>query len=369
MKKVIILVYALCAYTSAIYTQERVIIEPVVDMSVSYPGPLNEPAAPQHRSCRRAHQGLFNEIVAHTETKNGFAKISYQGSVVYGVDGNGQPLSEFWITDHQSVALEDLSEQMKDALVTDKTDTIVLTLPWQGFSVGTHFKRSAHVDTDSSYAVSIPDFTRMTVRTGYVPHTHGMVWHKRSAREGRALFLKILKRLLAHAQQQDKVIPYVWGGSSYVTAHDPHDTLYTFGAWERAKQLPLYTGYDCSELIMRVAHIAGIDFPWKLSGMIRNHCVPVSSDHPLENGDIIWIQGHVMVVSDSAHDEVIEARGYKSGYGKIHRITLPRLFKDIKTYDDLLKAYNQQAPITLLDNTGKPVRTYDNCMLLKLVTE
>lgn len=369
MKRTILMVYVLCAYTVTLYCQERVLIQPVVDMSVSYPVPNNEPAAPQHRSCRRAHQGLFNEVVTHTDSKDGFTQVSYNGSVIYGVDNSGQPLSTFWISDQQSKTLEELSDQLRSCLPVDKTNSVVLTLPWQGYSVGTHFKRAETQDLDSQYAVLIPDFSNNKVRTAYVPHTHGLIWHKRSAAESRPLFLKTLTQLLLHAEKQNKVIPYVWGGSSYVAAHEPHDTLYTFGAWERTKQLTLYTGYDCSELIMRIAQIVGITFPWKLSGMIRNNCVPVSAEYPLENGDIIWIQGHVMIVSDIDHNEVIEARGYKSGYGKIHRIRLNRLFKDVETYDDLMQLYLKQEPITLLDTTGSAVKTYDSCMLLKLTID
>ena len=46
----------------------------------------------------------------------------------------------------------------------------------------------------------------------------------------------------------------------------------------------------------------------------------------LEEGDLIWYNGHVMIVSDVKKNRLIEAAGYESGWGKVHEIALDKVF-------------------------------------------
>lgn len=359
------LFFLLCI--ASLSAERLVLIDSVTDMSVSYPAPANEPAAPQERPCKRAHQGLFNEQVELVQEKDGFLQISYDDAVIYGIDSNNQRLSHFWISKQQAVALAHLSQELLSAVPTQKDNSIVLTLPWHGLSVGTHLVRTPGKDTGDDYAVVIPNYQTAIIHQHFVPKTHAIEYMQRSTQKSRKLFLRIVNDLINHAHKQAQVIPYVWGGSSYIHANDPDDAHHINGAWERKKQGLVYTGYDCSELIMRVAQMVGIPFPWKLSGMIHINCRPVSSSQDLENGDIIWIQGHVMIVNNIANNEVIEARGYKSGYGKIHRIKLDELFQNVHTFNDLLEIYFNKKPISLKNRKGGIVKTYDNCKLFKLL--
>ncbi len=73
------------------------------------------------------------------------------------------------------------------------------------------------------------------------------------------------------------------------------------------------SGYDCSEFVMRMAKIAGVDFPWKTTTAIERSRRALDSQDLLEEGDLIWVQGHVMVVSNIERNEIIESRGYGSG--------------------------------------------------------
>ena len=128
-----------------------------------------------------------------------------------------------------------------------------------------------------------------------------------------------------------------------------------------------YTGYDCSELIMRMAQLAGINFVWKTSQVMSEQCAPLTSDGFLEDGDLIWFPGHIVIVSSIANNEIIEARGYGSGYGCVHRIKLSECFKGIETYDNLVDAYFSQTPLFLCDKQGEVTKELPVFKILKLI--
>jgi hypothetical protein len=44
-----------------------------------------------------------------------------------------------------------------------------------------------------------------------------------------------------------------------------------------------------------------------------------------------------MIVSSIKNNEIIEVRGYDSGYGCLHRIKLNELLADVSNYDELQK--------------------------------
>jgi hypothetical protein len=139
------------------------------------------------------------------------------------------------------------------------------------------------------------------------------------------------------------------------------------GVWHRDGENDPYTGYDCSEFIMRMAHIAGIDFPWKTTSAIRHGQRKLTPSDALEEGDIIWVQGHVMVVSTIERNEIIEPRGYGAGYGCVHRIKLNQAFEGITSYDDLIKRYYAEEPIMFKHKNGAPLKPAKAFQLLKLI--
>jgi hypothetical protein len=115
-----------------------------------------------------------------------------------------------------------------------------------------------------------------------------------------------------------------------------------------------------------MTHIAGIPFPWKKTEVISKQCPLLKKTDTIEIGDLLCIPGHVMIMS--GNNEIIEARGYSSGYGCIHRAPLNRIFENIYTYEDLLRAYHRKIPLVLLDKKGVMSKMYATFTLHKLVS-
>ncbi|MBY0109650.1 MAG: C40 family peptidase [Candidatus Babeliaceae bacterium] len=98
--------------------------------------------------------------------------------------------------------------------------------------------------------------------------------------------------------EADNVIPYVWGGSSFLEPYQQGCFYTKDGVWHRQGKNDPYTGYDCSEFIMRMAKIVGINFPWKTTTSIQHGLAQFTSKDILQAGDIIWVEGHTMIISD-----------------------------------------------------------------------
>ena len=45
------------------FYEAAVVKDPIIEMNNSLPAPDNPPASPDVKGCRRAHQGLYNELV------------------------------------------------------------------------------------------------------------------------------------------------------------------------------------------------------------------------------------------------------------------------------------------------------------------
>jgi hypothetical protein len=73
-----------------------------------------------------------------------------------------------------------------------------------------------------------------------------------------------------------------------------------------------------------------------------------------------------MIVSDRKKNEVIEARGYESGYGDLHILPLSQCFVEVQTFADLYKAYEEKKPLTLLNKDQKPMRQLEEFLFLQL---
>jgi hypothetical protein len=347
-----------------------VIIDPVVDMSSSFPLPHQSPYAGQEVACRRANQGLYGEVVECVRVITDIVKIEY-GKVVYGYGPAGQPYKTMWMPKNSLKLLKQVAPRLLSMIPMDEKSNqqkLVLARPWQQYSVGTCFVRAVEHDTQESYGVYIPNFVEGTYAVELIPHYRCTVVEKRTTEEMRALFLQLLFDLIDEATQNelhDGVVPYVWGGCSFITPNERDDFFHDQGAWYRSGGQGVCMGYDCSGLIWRIAQCAGITFPWKVSALIGQSCRQVSSDDPLENGDIVWFAGHAMVVADIENNIVLEAVGYSSGFGCVHAIPLHKRFAHIQTYADLLVAHYDQKEIELLDSRGNEIKKV-KIRLLKL---
>ena len=184
----------------------------------------------------------------------------------------------------------------------------------------------------------------------------------------RANFVQILQRW-AHTPG---TIPYVWGGCSFTEAHRSNrfTTIPTKkgGYYTRAvdqKRAPK-TGFDCTGIIARAAQIVGLPYFLKNSYTIAHNLPLLKANEPLLPGDIIWIPGHVIVITDTKNNRVVEAHAYGSGYGKVHELSISRIFKDIQKFDDLEIAFRKQIPLQRLNSKGEVFATYPQFKLLTL---
>ena len=350
-----------CTHNLEYIGQKAVVIKPVVDMSSSFPLCYNPSASGGEEQCRRANQALYNETVNCIAVIADAVKIDYQIGI-YGHDENGNNYSTMWIPQDGLALLKNIDPILLPMIpYIQKLDQpkLFLTTPWYNFSVGSYFVRIPTKDTDSHYAIFLPNFIKNTFAIEYIPKDQALLYvDHRKEKDARSLFVALLHKLIECAAEklEDGVIPYVWGGSSFITSNKKDDFLYTAGAWHRPCCEQIYAGYDCSGLIWRLAQCAGIPFPWKVSKMMAFHCRPINENETLEIGDIIWFEGHVMVVANIENNTLIEAAGYKSGYGKVQRIDLNKRFEGITSYTDLMHAYKSEHPVNLLAADGREIK-------------
>jgi len=371
-----------------IAAQERILVaikKPVVDLNTHSPCPSNLPASPElPGTCPRAHQEPFNKIGyccagdCYSKEENEVLTVEYP-DIVYGFDEKtNQPRSTFCM---YRKYVEPCSEALLSVLpspVYAQEPTVVLTRPWNDFSVGTRFRRVPQYDQGDTYAVLIMDYEDNIAKIAYVPTHNALNEEIRDSVSKRHLFVEISNNVVDAANADGtegdvmRVIPYVWGGSSFVNSYadkTPDNNAFYLedGSWHRKGERNPYTGYDCSEFVMRMAKIAGIDFLWKTTVVIESQRPSLGLEDELQEGDLIWVKGHVMIVSNIVRGELIEACGYSSGYGRVHRIALKERFEDIESYADLLEKYYGKEPVRFKSRNGEAAAKSQEFKLLKLI--
>lgn len=358
-----------------------VIREPVVDLVIHQQIPRRHAVAPDMNGglsavcCSRAHQALMNEVVRVVAHDGDEVQVVCD-NVVYGFDRvTGEPLNTFWVKKQKLFLLSDLDQEALatlpgpfDAL---RGNVVVLRLPWNGYSVGTRFMRYPQGDTADVYGIRYCDAhygcVRMTTLPRYMVHKEEVL----SSRVMRKLFVQYAYDLIEHASRtvSDGVIPYVWGGSSYVHPYKDGAFIVKSGHIERSGVAHPYRGYDCSELILRLAQIVGIPYRCKLTSLMSSMLTEVPRSKPLQEGDLIWMPGHVMMVSNLKRNELIEARGYGSGHGRVQALALKDYFQNITTYEQLRRAAYDRQPLLLLKKDGSVQTEVKELRFYKLLKE
>lgn len=379
--KAIVLCLFLCmlgSYSAVKAEEWGVIKVPVVDMIADFLVFNELPAAREINSCHRAHQGLYNERVRVLNERGDYVHVAYK-SLIYFDSVTKQPRNSFWMRKRDLLLFSDIKNEellmaMPDAVYAQDA-TVVLTYPWHGFSVGTRFKRKPGSDTVDSYAIMLPDYENNSVILDYIARTDALVEQEQNVHEARMLFVKIINELVDRVQREGTnfVIPYVLGGSSFVELYTDLDADNTplfyvaDGVWQRVGAYNPYMGYDCSELVMRFAQMAGIAFPWKTTVAMERSLRSLTSNDMLEEGDLIWVYGHIMIVSNLEKNELIEARGYSSGYGRVHKIVLKDCFAGVSTYDELRIVCENGGTVQFKDWHGSVLEKTHAVKLLKLI--
>lgn len=302
-----------------------------------------------------------------------------------------KPQAMYWTLKKNLISLEKLSKNLSNTHkiphspsykhpheINKAPHEVALIKPFfdpithQTLSAGTRFVLDTSKELEQHAAVFVYDPKVSGFKTSFIPRDRLICLQARSASHAISCFVNILKQW-AHCHTGP--IPYVWGGSSFT-----HCCNHSFkevkkrlasgtriSVYERPEcpERPM-SGFDCAGIISRAAQLCGIPYYFKNTYTLAHYLKSLSIDQHLQEGDLIWIPGHVMMVSDLKNNTIIEARGYSSNYGIVHEIALEKMFKDIKTYHDLIKAYHHQKPLTRLNKEGQEVEEIKRYKLLKL---
>lgn len=326
--------------------------------------------------CPRIHQLLCNETVDIIADYQNEVCIRITSSFFITHD-NPQPQTLYWTLKSNLISYEKLQKKnLPLALIPSSPDfkhpdiqssehVVALLLPFydpvthQTFSAGTRFVYDPQKSTAQQHIVWIFDHTTTTFKTTTIPVNVLVTIKPKEKKVALNDFVHILRQW---AHQSNGVIPYVWGGCSFI--HLCKDNIVQLEPIQSPAPMSLalyhrsdclnkpYTGFDCAGIISRAAQLAGIPFFYKNTYTIAHYLKPVTSHSTIKEGDIIWIPGHVMIVSSLLPALLIEARGYPHGYGIVHEISLEKVFKGIKTFAQLSQAHHKQKMIIRLNKAG-----------------
>ena len=344
------------------------------------------PSAPDKGvcGCLRIHQLKCNELVTIKRQTSEHEYECKASNFIY-TNTEGKQSSTFWILKKHLIPLKELPKE-RDKLPPpiDKSRSpedynlgvLTLTWPWcdakskKTYSVGTRFARCPEKD-GAAYAVYAYNTKKRVYEVRYVPRENALVDYPKTPEETVSCFMKLIKRWI---YESSGLIPYVFGGCSFTGAPVKESfkicqkkllgRAYSYWQRESLSQGPL-VGFDCSALILCAAQIVGMPYYVKTTSQLKTSLRLLKKGEALEEGDLIWYNGHVMIVSDIKKNMLIEAAGYESGWGKVHEIALDKVFNQ-KEYGQLLASYHKRSFLRRLTSKGKPYRSIYRLKIYKL---
>jgi len=358
---------------------EAVVISPVADLLMY---PINEfskkyyhgltyeqiPISGTPVSCPRLHQLLANATVTVIKEMNDEVKVIIPHLVC--ILKNGSRLSGYWMRKKDLMPLNDIPNAacvIPEPISMENpapAQSVTLAQPWvepitnTHFCVGTRFMSPGK--EGKNYIIAVFDPIQKRYVKALCPIKKCMAPPVKDSVAQRNQMLALLRSWIS----KKTFIPYAFGGCSICTsiqeptkAHEKQMLLITgesepYYEWAgHEKQYPK-TGIDCSHLVLLAARMCGIPYECKNSLAAFTLLRPVTAQDPLEQGDIIWIDKHLMIVADLTRNTLIEARSYESGYGKVHEIPLYEEFNGIKTYAQLMECYLNNIDIERLNKDG-----------------
>ncbi len=371
-----------------------VIAVPIADLVAHKKKMISLPLAPAGKdfeACPRIFQALFNEQVTILEERNKLVRISVSNA--FYETGKMKRISEYWTLKKNIVSFKELKKwkineatlpsainwKSPSSLENDTGSVLTLTSPWHDsatdktYSAGTRFTLATSHKKAETHQVYLLHPSAKKVTLSSIPSDKVIITTLRSPKVAQNLFLNLLR---SWSKEKNGIIPYVWGGCSFTKR-------YKKMGWPRPKKRIISEkllsfhdrtdipdspkpGFDCTGLILRATQIAGIPFFYKNSITITQNLQALKSNDVIEEGDIIWIPGHVMVVSNRTNNLLIEARGYADGYGYTQEIPLAQEFKGVETYQHLRSAFEQKIPLKRLNIKGEIYQTIPNFKILKL---
>ncbi|HVW98927.1 MAG TPA: NlpC/P60 family protein [Candidatus Babeliaceae bacterium] len=314
---------------------------------------MNLPNYPEPGQVNRSSQLLFNERL-YVRQKKGDQLCCEAPHIAYSNE-HGELNNIFWLPVSAIVFSSCLSNEERAAipdLYSQKTyahclPSIALTYAWQDplskmtYSFGTRFVHEPTLDTATEYGIRFNTYKDKKVCKTRISRDKACLHYPRSIQESRQLFVRYLK-----AWAHNNYSIYIWGGMSH-------------------------RGLDCSGLVLRAAQLAGAPYFYRTTLTLAHFLKPLKEGDVLQEGDLIFHEGHVMIVSDIKNNRLIESASLpETGWGRVHELPLSSVFKNITTYKDLLQLYHKPKPYKLerLHKDGHVYRVVDTIKIFRFAT-
>ncbi len=369
-----------------------IVIKPVTDL-IGQPLEEDYHAIPwsavknDHEMCPRIFQLLFNEIVEVIQEHGNQIKVRTPHAF-YQTASSNKKHADFWMQKNDVVMLDQLHKSHVNPIYfppplifnqkksSQPNNTVSLIRPYHDrktqttYSMGTRFVKQTKQSKKNKVFVYVFNPKQNKVQSITLPKS--ICWEpKQSCKDRLHDFVAILKQW-AH---QPGTIPYLWGGASFCYTLPANNFSAQYG-YKNGKKLGYYTrpsqpagpksGLDCSSIILRAAQIAGIPYYYRNTYTLMKNLPDLHPNDKIKLGDLIWVNGHVLIVSDIEQNRIIQACSYDDGYGKVFECSLDTFFKDIKTFDELKKIYAHTKPVERINSRGQVSNRYKSCKILTM---
>jgi hypothetical protein len=388
-----------------LFSYQALVIEPVVDAfgasyemrsalsdrSLWYSSLPYAPGKDTLEACPRLHQLLFHERVEVLKTTDHEALVEVS-TAFYVTRASSSPQTRYWVAKDSLLPMVALADQdhlripppldYRHPLSLHTGTIVTLIQPWYDstlgvtFSVGTRFIKAEEQATKNGAPIvwRINPLThvleKIIIKSAYCIHNNN-----RTQDESINTFVALARSWTTHPDNKT-IIPYVLGGTSF-TGHIPNvpftlepmsfnPSLHGYVRKKHTEQPKC--GFDCSGLVLRAAQLAGIPYFAKNTTTITHQLLPVRAGEAIRNGDLIVLHGHVMIISDPQNNMIIEARGYKDGYGCVHEATIDTIFQGIPTIAALQKAYESHIPVQRIDYQGSKSELFPFITIMRMAS-
>lgn len=334
--------------------------------------------------CPRLHQLLLHEYVTVIDQKGDEVCVLVP-HIFFITHASKEKQTLYWTLKKNIIPVKQLQKNkvnlahLPEAITFEKNQrvhhpkTVALAYPYLSdelgitLSAGTRFVTTG-ATTDDAIEVYALHGTTKKILPILLPKQLCVEYKERSQDAHINLFVHVLQ---VWAHPENGCIPYVWGGCSFGPLQTSRDFTHKESAGTYWFEWPSQStgtawGVDCAGLVARAAHIAGIPYFYKNTTTLAHYLQPVTDRKALRNGDLIWIPGHVMIISDVTKNLIIEARCYKHGFGKVHEIELGKIFKGIPTFTRLMQAQQNNEILQRLHKNGTVVQSVKNYKLLSI---
>lgn len=316
-------------------------------------------AAPEKHICLRDHQGIYNESFCLILDDTKFFNV-----ISPRIKNSRNNEVHFKIKKDDGIIINK-DNMLSNAIPAFNQNAHIITLlfPWRGYSIGTQFVAQNFKKTDEYHPIIIPDFDNNTIKEDIIPNS--MTTESLKNEDPKLRFAECVKEIVAKTVSLSHyTIPYVWGGTSFITNHNDHPFVLNpdDGNWHlnRIDQTLPYSGFDCSGLIWRVLNMLDqINHPWRNTYEMAAKLKPVDLYSKLQNGDLLWFPRHIAVITNKDKGKIIEARGYALGHGKVQKIKIEEYLATINSNTKKIEPISDFATLFRNKKGQKPIYIYD----------